>query len=59
MNIVGYLKDTKVELKNVTWPSRRQATVFTVVVIGLSAAVALYLGALDVIFNFLLRFIFQ
>lgn len=46
-----YLKETKGELKHVTWPSKNQAILFTVVVIVFSAVVAAFLGAFDFIFT--------
>ncbi len=44
---VQYLKDTQTELKHVSWPTRRQAIIFTCIVIAVSVAVAAYIGALD------------
>jgi preprotein translocase subunit SecE len=57
MNITQYLKETKSELKHVSWPTRRQAAVFTAVVIIFSLAVAVFLGLLDAVFNFLLKLV--
>jgi preprotein translocase subunit SecE len=51
-----YLKDTKGELKHVTWPSRNQAILFTVIVIVFSVIVAAFLGAFDLFFTYLLKF---
>ena len=50
-----YLKDTQTELKHVSWPTRRQAVVFTVVVVVLSILIAAYLGALDVVFTWVVE----
>lgn len=44
---IQYLKDTQTELKHVSWPTRRQAIIFTVIVVVISIATAAYLGALD------------
>ncbi|MBI1975152.1 MAG: preprotein translocase subunit SecE [Parcubacteria group bacterium] len=57
MRIGEYIKETRAELKHVTWPTRRQATVFTVVVIVISLITAAYLGAFDYIFTTLLKII--
>lgn len=58
MKIANYLKETKGEMKHVTWPSRKQVIVFTTTVILLSLAVALFLGVFDFLFSeFLKRFI--
>ncbi len=50
MNLLNYFKETRGELKHVSWPTRSQATNFTFVVIGLSIFVALLLGLADYIF---------
>lgn len=50
MAIGEYLRETKGELKHVSWPTRRQAIVFTAVVILISLGLAVYLGLLDALF---------
>ena len=47
---IEYIKETKAEMKNVTWPTRRQAVYFTLAVIIISVVVAYYLGLFDFIF---------
>lgn len=49
-----YLKDTKGELKHVTWPTKNQAILFTVVVIVFSIITAFFLGAFDLAFAIVL-----
>lgn len=51
MKIFDYIKETKTELKHVNWPTRKQAIVFTVVVIFVSVAVSLFLGFFDFLFS--------
>lgn len=51
MKITEYLKEVKGELSHVSFPSRRQTTLFTVFVIILSLAVAIYLGFFDFLFK--------
>ena len=53
--LITYLKETRQELRHVNWPSRQNTVRFTVLVIGISAAVAAFLGALDFIFQYLLN----
>ncbi|NCN52775.1 preprotein translocase subunit SecE [Candidatus Parcubacteria bacterium] len=48
---INYLRDTKGELKHVSWPSREQAIVYTVLVIAISVAVALFIAAFDFLFG--------
>ncbi len=45
--ITNYFKEVKAEMVHVSWPSRKQTTLFTLVVVILSLAVAIYLGLLD------------
>ncbi|MSR73377.1 preprotein translocase subunit SecE [Candidatus Parcubacteria bacterium] len=58
MKIVDYIKETRVELKHVSWPTRRQTVIFTIIVILISLSVAFFLGFFDFIFTkFLEKFI--
>ena len=57
MALIEYLKETKAELKHVSWPTRKQAIAFTVVVIAISIFTALFLGLLDTIFSTLLKWL--
>ncbi len=49
--LINYLRDTRGELKHVSWPTQRQTIIYTVLVIGISIVTALYLGALDFLFT--------
>jgi len=49
-----FLKEAKVELKKVNWPSRKDTIKYTLIVIGLSFAVAIFLGGLDFLFTWLI-----
>ncbi len=49
--LTDYLRETKNELKHVSWPTRKQATIYTVLVIAISVVVAAYTGALDFLFT--------
>jgi len=49
--IVNYFKESKDELKKVAWPTRKETTKYTILVIAISLAVAAFLGALDYIFT--------
>lgn len=57
MRLINYIRDTKGEMKHVSWPTRKQAFIFTVVVIVISLIIAFYLGFLDFIFSFLLELV--
>ncbi len=45
------------ELREVNWPTRSQAINFTLLVIGFSILVAAVLGALDLLFAWLLELV--
>jgi preprotein translocase subunit SecE len=49
--LVKYIKATLAELRQVNWPSQKQAITYTVLVIVISAIVALYVGAFDYLFS--------
>jgi preprotein translocase subunit SecE len=49
--LTEYIRDTRGELKHVSWPTRRQAIAFTVIVIAISLGVSLYLGFFDALFS--------
>ncbi|MDO8264989.1 MAG: preprotein translocase subunit SecE [Candidatus Parcubacteria bacterium] len=51
--ISTFLKEVVLEIKKVTWPSRDQTIRYTLIVVGISVAVAIFLGGLDAIFNLL------
>jgi len=50
-----YLKDSKSELKRVNWPTKKQVTQYTTVIITISIAVAVFLGTLDIVLGKLLN----
>lgn len=50
-SLINYLKDTRAELRHVTWPTGRQALVYTVLIIVVSVAVSLLLGLFDFLFT--------
>jgi len=47
----NYFLETKDEMKHVSWPTRNQTIIFTVLVIVISIAVAAYLGLFDYLFS--------
>lgn len=49
--LTNYIKASIEEMKKVTWPTKKEAQNYTVLVIGISLAVAAFLGALDYIFT--------
>lgn len=49
--LVKYIKDTRVELTHVAWPTRTQALIYTALVIVISALVAVFVGMFDSLFS--------
>jgi len=49
-----FLKDTKAELKKVTWPSRNEVTSTTLVVILATFFFGFYLFFMDIVFSWLI-----
>lgn len=56
--IITFLKEVRVEMKKINWPTKQETLRYTIIVIGISTAVAIFLGSLDFIFTtFLSKFI--
>lgn len=53
--IATFLKEVKLEMKKVNWPSKQETIKYTLIVIGVSIVVAAFLGTLDYIFVILLE----
>ncbi len=45
-----FLKEVRLEMKKVNWPTKRETIKYTLIVVGVSIAVAIFLGGLDFIF---------
>ncbi|MBU4331768.1 preprotein translocase subunit SecE [Patescibacteria group bacterium] len=50
-SLIEYIKDSKTELKKVTWPTRQETIKHTLMVIGVSLGVAAFLGIVDYILS--------
>jgi preprotein translocase subunit SecE len=55
--VVRYLKETRAELRKVSWPTRQQATNLTLIVLAVTVAMAIFLGTIDFIFAALIKFL--
>jgi preprotein translocase subunit SecE len=56
-NVTQFLKDAKVELKKVTWPTPKQTLASTAVVIIIVFIVSIYLGIVDFVLAKLVKFV--
>jgi preprotein translocase SecE subunit len=50
MSLSNYLKATAAEMKQVSWPTQKQAFTYTILVILISAIVSVFLGVFDFLF---------
>ena len=57
--IINFIKESRAELRKVTWPNRKQLISSTVVVIITVALVAVFLGIVDLIFSRIVTIILQ
>ncbi len=53
--LVRYLKETRAEIRKVSWPTREEAINLTLIVLAVTIAMAIFLGAVDLIFQNLIR----
>lgn len=51
MKLTEYVKETRGEMKHMSWPTRSQAINYTLLVIGISVATAILLGVADYAFG--------
>lgn len=49
--IQRYIRETTGELRKVNWPTRKEATNLTIIVIIVLAAMGTFLGVLDILFT--------
>jgi preprotein translocase subunit SecE len=50
-----YLRESRIELRKVTWPTREQVTNLTIVVVVVCVVIALFLGGIDVLFTDIIK----
>lgn len=46
-NPIAYLKETKIELSRIVWPTRRETVRFTIIVIVASILIGAYIAGID------------
>jgi len=49
--IVRYFREVKAELQKVIWPTRQTAVRLTLIVLGVTAAMSVFLGFVDWVFS--------
>jgi preprotein translocase subunit SecE len=55
--IVRYFRETIAELRKVNWPTRRQATQLTIIVLVVIGLTSILLGSMDLLFSRVFAFI--
>ncbi len=49
--LINYIKASIEEMKKVTWPTKNETYNYTLLVIGISVALAVFLGSVDYLFT--------
>lgn len=57
--LVSYIRESRAEMHKVVWPSKKETKNYTLMVIGVSLGVALFLGILDYIFSQVLQIVLR
>jgi len=52
---IDFIREAKAELMKVNWPTKKQTMNYTLIIIGVSIVVALFLGGLDYVFSGILK----
>ena len=50
-SFIQYIKDTRAEMRHVSWPTRKHAVIFTILIILVSVFVSVFLGLFDFVFS--------
>jgi len=53
--LIDFLKEVKLEVKKVNWPTKKETAKYTLVIIGTAIIVASFLGGLDFIFQYIMN----
>ncbi len=53
--VINFFREAKGELMKVNWPTQKELIRYTVLVVLISLGVALFLGALDTLFSYLVE----
>lgn len=57
--LTRYIRETRAELRKVVWPTRDEAWRLTAIVLGVTAAFAFFLWAVDSVFSNSIRFLIE
>lgn len=54
---MAFLKEVRLEIRKINWPTRQETIKYTFIVIGVCFVVAAFLGSFDFIFSYLLKLV--
>ncbi len=54
-SIKKFFAESRQELRHVNWPTRKEAVRLTLIVIGLSVVLAVFLGGFDYLFSYIMK----
>jgi len=54
-SVLTFLREARVELSRVNWPSQKEVIRYTILVVVISLLVAVFLGSLDFLFSLLVE----
>ncbi|MBT4124674.1 MAG: preprotein translocase subunit SecE [Candidatus Pacebacteria bacterium] len=57
--LLQYFREVAKELKKVSWPTKEQTYNLTLLVVGVTAIAALYIGGLDYVFSRLMSIVIR
>lgn len=57
MSILTYIKETKAEMVHVSWPTKKQAIGYSLLVIAICIGFAAFLGVFDYFFSSVLKLV--
>jgi preprotein translocase subunit SecE len=49
--IINFLKEVRLEAKKVNWPTQKEVLKYTLLVVGVSVVLAIFLGGTDFLFT--------
>ncbi|QQS59982.1 preprotein translocase subunit SecE [Candidatus Falkowbacteria bacterium] len=55
--LINYFKASIAEIRKVTWPTKKETYNYTILVVAVSLATAVFLGGLDLGFNEILELV--
>ena len=55
IKITTFFREVKLEVKKINWPTKKETLQYTLIIIGVSVVVAVFLGGLDFLFTLILN----